>query len=360
MIIETIKAANYRSFKLFNLHLNPGLNLFYGENGAGKSTILESIQQNLTGKSFRSNNIDQIIQKGYKKFQVKTIFQGNSFVSSQKTENNKLIYQSSTNNSPTIKEILLEFPSCMLESTDFFFNTAEPEKKRNYLNKVLFYVEHSYTDTLKELKKVHKQRNYALKRGLKDEIKLWSNRLCDIEPSITELNQAIIEKLNTKLANSKLTELFYNKNRWIGGIFLKYDNGFDNKKSLNQVLHDGLPLDMLLKRTNYGPHKRKFTIHNKEDNISTFLSRGQQKLLSIILHVLQKEIIDEHTNKSSLLLLDDISSELDSDNLKLMLKYLEENTQQTLMTSITNTVFTEFKNITMFHVEQSEGVSNVR
>ena len=236
------------------------------------------------------------------------------------TENNKLIYQSSTNNSPTIKEILLEFPSCMLESTDFFFNTAEPEKKRNYLNKVLFYVEHSYTDTLKELKKVHKQRNYALKRGLKDEIKLWSNRLCDIEPSITELNQAIIEKLNTKLANSKLTELFYNKNRWIGGIFLKYDNGFDNKKSLNQVLHDGLPLDMLLKRTNYGPHKRKFTIHNKEDNISTFLSRGQQKLLSIILHVLQKEIIDEHTNKSSLLLLDDISSELDSDNLKLMLK----------------------------------------
>ena len=50
----------------------------------------------------------------------------------------------------------------------------------------------------------------------------------------------------------------------------------------------------------------------------------------------------------------------DSDNLKIMLKYLLEHTQQTLMTSITNTAFSNIKELQMFHVEQKEGISYVR
>jgi DNA replication and repair protein RecF len=153
---------------------------------------------------------------------------------------------------------------------------------------------------------------------------------------------------------------FLDKNSWIEGIEVVYNTGFGKEVDLKDVLSANLELDKLLKRTTKGPHKRSFTINANNEDVNSMLSRGQQKLLSIILHVLQKEIIDEQVAADTLLLLDDISSELDSDNLKIMLKYLLEHTQQTLMTSITNTAFTKINELQMFHVEQKGGITYVR
>ncbi|MBL6693493.1 MAG: DNA replication and repair protein RecF [SAR86 cluster bacterium] len=360
MIIKQLKVSNFRSYELLDITISSGISLFHGENGAGKSTILEAIQHNLSGRSFRTQNIDDIIQKGSSQFKTKVIFENNKFIQSEKLLNTTVKHVNSDNKIQKIRELLEAHPLCLLESNDFFFNSSNPEKKRSYLNKALFYVEQNHIDLLRKLKKIHNQRNHALKIGSYEDIKLWTEQLCDIEPLITKQNKAIISNINTRIKDSALVKTFLAKNAWISDIELIYNTGFGEGVDLNEVLSLNLKLDKLLKRTNEGPHKRKFTIKSNNEDVNLKLSRGQQKLLSIILHVLQKEIIDEHTLTDTLLLLDDISSELDSDNLKKMLKYLEEHTEQTLMTSITNTSFNDINDLQMFHVEQRGGVSYVR
>jgi len=360
LIIKQIKASNFRSYDFLDISISSGISLFYGENGAGKSTILEAIQQNLAGRSFRTLHTNEMIRKGCSQYKVRVLFDNDMFIQSEKLHNKNVKYVNSDNKTKKIKDLLEDHPLCLLESNDFFFNSSSPEKKRSYLNKILFYVEQNFSETLQKLKKIQKQRNHALKIGSHEDIKLWTEQLCDIEPSLTKQNEAIISKINMRLKDSALVHIFLDKNKWIKDVEVVYNTGFGKEVDLKEVLFANLELDKLLKRTNKGPHKRNFTINTNNEDVNTKLSRGQQKLLSIILHVLQKEIIDEHVAAETLLLLDDISSELDSDNLKIMLKYLSEHTQQTLMTSITNTSFSNINELQMFHVEQNGETSYVR
>ena len=140
---------------------------------------------------------------------------------------------------------------------------------------------------------------------------------------------------------------------WIRDVEVVYNTGFGNEVDLKDVLSTNLELDKLLKRTNKGPHKRNFVINANNEDVNSKLS-GANKSFYQLFYTFSKEIIDERVEADTLLLLDDISSELDSDNLKIMLKYLLEHTQQTLMTSITNTAFSNINELQMFHVEQKE------
>ena len=113
-------------------------------------------------------------------------------------------------------------------------------------------------------------------------------------------------------------------------------------------------------RTTAGPHKRSFNLYLKDTPAEDLLSRGQQKIVSIILHLVQREIIHIKTSLNPILLMDDISSELDKDNANLMLKYLINNNIQTVMSSIEKKRFLGKEDVFMFHVEQKGDKSNVR
>ena len=86
-----------------------------------------------------------------------------------------------------------------------------------------------------------------------------------------------------------------------------------------------------------------------------YYQEGQQKIISIIFHLIQREIIIEHTNLTPILLMDDISSELDKENANLMLKYLINNSVQTIMTSINFSHLVDLNDIVLFHVEHNGG-----
>ena len=98
----------------------------------------------------------------------------------------------------------------------------------------------------------------------------------------------------------------------------------------------------------------------KNKSASETLSRGQQKIISIILHLIQREIIKINTGSDPILLMDDISSELDKENSNLMLKYLIDNSVQTIMTSIEKAHFSAHKDVFLFHVEHKGDTSYVK
>ena len=358
MILQNLKLINFRSYEQLNISIPKGLVFFCGENAVGKSSILESIQYNLTTKSFRSLNPNDFITHGHKHFNISCNFSDDTSIIIKKTQDSPSIHIDKNDKKITKRTLAYTKPICLIESENFFFTTSNPEKRRQYLNKILFYVEQNFSKTMTNFKKIHQNRNIALKKGQNHEISVWGDQLLLIEEEITRINEQIIARINKELTNKDLFSDFYDKNPWIGSISIDYFKGYDHTKTYSQVLTENLDKDLILKRTSDGPHKRLFKISVNNSDINLELSRGQQKLLSILFHLIQREIIQQSTNIAPLLLIDDISSELDKENLETMLKYLDKNTMQSLITIIDKNIIDNTTQ--MFYVEQNGDTSYVR
>ena len=361
MIIKEIKLDCFRSYEFSEIPINKGINLFYGDNGSGKSSIIESIYFSLTGKSFRTNDTNNLIQKNKNQTQTLIVFEeGNTIKITKKINNRSQISQNRGEKSRNFTKLVKKHPNCLIENKEFFFTISNPEQKRSFLNKTLFYVEQTEATLLNEVKKITTQRAGCLKNKDYNQIKYWDERLIEIEPKIYSLNINLCEKINKYLKTSELVKIFEEKNSWIKELSIKYDRGYDGLSSFADILSQNFEKDCILKRTTEGPHKRSFNIHLNNTDASETLSRGQQKIISIIFHLIQREIIIEHTNLTPVLLMDDISSELDKENANLMLKYLINNSVQTIMTSINFSHFVDLNDIVLFHVEHNGGCSHVK
>ena len=361
MIIKEIKLDSFRAYEFQEIAINEGINLFYGDNGSGKSSVIESIYFSLTGKSFRTNDTNNLIKKNKTQTQTLLVFQeGNSIKITKKRENRALINKNRGEKTKNFSNLIRKYPNCLIENNEFFFTTSNPEQKRSFLNKTLFYVEHTESLLLNELKKITSQRAACLKNNDNDQIKCWDERLIEIEPKIYLMNENLCEKINKHLKNSSLVHCFEEKNPWIKELSIEYDRGYDGLSNYSDILSRNFEKDRILKRTTEGPHKRSFNILLNNTDASEILSRGQQKIISIIIHLIQREIIIEHTNLTPILLMDDISSELDKENANLMLKYLINNSVQTIMTSINFSHLADHNDVVLFHVEHNGECSNVK
>ena len=361
MLVSELKIENFRCYEFAEIPINSGITLVYGKNGSGKSSIIEGLYFALSGKSFRTTDLNTLIRKHTDLTQTFITFKDASGVKITKKINQKCkILQINDKKTLTYAKLVSNYPTCLVENREFFFTTSTPEDKRAFLNKTLFYVEQNSNSNLKELKKLIYQRAACLKNNDLKQIAYWDQKLIELEPSITQTNKNLIISINDMLQTSAIKEHFVEKNPWLVDLSLNYVPGFDDKVNFSHILQQNMEKDRILKRTTAGPHKRSFNIFVNDVSAQDLLSRGQQKIVSIILHLIQRELIQNKTNTNPILLMDDISSELDKDNANLMLKYLISKGIQTVMTSIEKKRFSGEKDVFMFHVEQKGDKSNVR
>ena len=361
MLITELKLENFRCYEFIELPINSGVTLIYGENGSGKSSIIEALYFSISGKSFRATDANAVIRKNLNQTQTFITFNNGSGVKITKKLNEKSkIIQTKDKKTLNYSQLVTNYPSCLIENREFFFTTSSPEEKRAFLNKTLFYVEQNSKKIINELKKILYQRAACLKKRDLAQIPYWDQKLIQLEPLITESNLNLVQSINEMLKNSILIDHFSAKNPWLPDLSIQYAHGYDINHSFSSILQQNIEKDMILKRTSSGPHRRTFDLLIKNKPAYEILSRGQQKMTSIILHLIQRELIKIHTEMNPIVLMDDISSELDNDNANLMLKYLLNNSIQTIMTSIENKRFLGEKDLTMFYVEQIGDKSNVK
>lgn len=361
MLITELKLENFRCYEFVELPIKKGVSLIYGENGSGKSSIIEALYFSISGKSFRATDANAVIRKNLKQTQTFITFTNGNGVKITKKMNEKIkIIETKDKKTLSYSQLVANYPSCLIENKEFFFTTSSPEEKRTFLNKTLFYVEQNSKRTLNSLKKLLYQRSACLKNRDLAQLSYWDNKLIQLEPIVTETNLNLVQSINEMIKNSNLAEHFREKNPWLEDLSINYSRGYDKNYSFSSILQQNMEKDIILKRTTAGPHRRTFDLLIKNKPAHEILSRGQQKIASIILHLLQRELIKTYTEINPIVLMDDISSELDNDNANLMLKYLLNNNIQTIMTSIENKRFLDEKDLTMFYVEQIGDKSNVK
>ena len=353
MPLEFLEINQVRNLLSIDLTPAKNFNIFIGDNGSGKTSILEAIHIIGTGRSFRTHVIRRVINHqsnllsvfAQVKHQEKILPVGIEKQSNGETKI-KMAGKVVTN----LAELVTLLPLQIVNSDSLQLLTAGPKLRRQFIDWGLFHVEQRFFLTWKKYQEVLKQRNIALKnKAGMDEIKSWTKVLAPLGEELDRYRKNYLVQLETPLAVI-LEKLFGHFK-----LTFSYHSGWNTEKNLDIALEEAISNDLHLGYTHIGPHRADLSIKTDNLLVQDVLSRGQQKLLVVILRVAQSLLLQEQTNKSCIFLLDDLPSELDYEALEKVSELLQSLNTQVFLTGIhfnqLNKIMS-LDNCQMFHVKQ--------
>ena len=335
MSIARLFIKNFRLFKTLDLDLNKKDLLIIGPNGSGKTSILEAINLLISRKSMRTRDLRECIKEGSDGFSLGLEIKNENEVltiKATKQVNKRISIKTKFGNIPANKSNLpvIQF----IQAKDLRMIEGETELRRDFFNKTMFHVEHSSEIDFKNYKKALIQRNMSLKRKVSErELKAWNEVLEETGIILAEKQKSFFENvfknsMEEKRKNGVAKEAFLNH------IKVAFNRGWPEGLSFSEALMESGEKDRALGYTSIGPHRLdfKYSINNKL--AKSFLSRGQQKLLIILSFFRFNDILMAKNTAGVVYLIDDVTSELDHDNLAIVLEQAVELRAQLLITAI--------------------------
>ncbi len=326
MTLTTLRVTHCRNLNSVELDLHPHLNIVSGANGSGKTSLLEAIYLLGTGRSFRTREVLPLISDEKSHFTVFARTDDEQTVSLQKSTT---LTQVRLNAQPCHKRSeLAYFLPCQLIYQDIFqIIDAGPSVRRNILDWGMFHVKHTYHSLWRNYRRTLKQRNTLLKQQAPHSHLLpWDQILAGLANQLNSLRKDYFSKLQSQFCTvlTALSEL---------DCSLQYYKGWDRKESgkpLEEILRDSLNSDSLRQFTQYGPHQADILIQKGNFTAKQYFSRGQQKIILIALKFAQIMLME----KPCLVLIDDLSAELDERHLRRVLDLVIKSSCQFFITAI--------------------------
>ena len=357
MAFSKIELRNFRCFEYLSLDLSSESTLFFGRNGCGKTSILESIYVASSGRSFRTSNLESLIQEGCKAFYIKAYDDFNGSIIEVTKETKKPINIRINNSKVTTSELVRAFPSFSIDSKTFFYNENAPEYRRKHIDRGLFVASKDYAKDWFGYFRSLKQRNSALKLGDLAQVKAYDASLVEHGHNLHKLRTFLLD--NVKEVYKELVKSLEKENqraKIFSKVNISLNAGFNNELGLQNSLDEAILIDLRRKITTKGPHKADVLFDSKGSLIKDIFSRGEQKLLSIIWSISQNIALGRLYNLSPILLLDDLSSELDSEMLECFLPALKYIENRFIFSNIVDVFGSKIdatnNNLKKFHVEQ--------
>lgn len=338
MKITKLQVHHFRN--LWALEIYPkSCNIILGQNGSGKTSILESIYLLSRGKSFRHHQPKNYITHGFAKTVVfakldNTITNIHETVAIEKQQDasTQLRFQGQT--IQTQSQITQRLPTLLFEPNNLNSLEIGSQSRREMLDWLVFHVEQGFYPHWVSYQRLLKQRNILLKQinhlsaFYQQEIMAWDNQLAQHAKVIHSLRESVLQKWQVSFA--KQIQIFLP--HYADKLRLRYSAGFDVALGLAQVLAERLPADMEMGYTRMGSHRMDMNVMLDLSQVDEqgnpykrtlpavdMLSRGEKKLLMLALRLSQLPLLNE-VEKIPLVLLDDITAELDNQALSVLLK----------------------------------------
>lgn len=375
MPLELLNLLNCRNLKNFNLKPHANFNIIYGNNGVGKTTILESIYLLLRSRTFRSNKFKTFINNKensctvFSKFSsFKNEHYNNSFsigISRSKDSSQPVLHLNSQKINSLSKVSHLVVLG-LITPESFSLLDCGPSIRRKFIDWGVFHVEHSFLEDWRAYKKIILNRNnllssfsknYKLTRKISEQnseqINCWNHQLIILNNKLDYYRSKQIKNIITYF--NEYLMLF--SSTLADDIKLSFYQGWTQGVVYEDYINKKLSEDLLAGYTRYGTHRSDLKITINNNLAKDILSRGQKKIVIICLILSQFRFLIEQdsSQEHNLLLLDDIDSELDKKNLKILFDILKTFNCQILATT-TNEQRYYFLNSSdhkMFHVEHN-------
>ena len=357
--IKNIEFYNFRNFKNFKTAFDEKLNILFGDNGSGKTNILEGISLISKGKGIRNSNIINLIKKKEDNFLIKNNLeiQKNDFnieiFTEQKNEKFKKVIKINNDSSKDSLIFLNQSISFLifLPEMERLFQSS-PSYRRNFLDRLVFSSRNDYNKLINKYKKSLLERNKILQSYKIDDD--WINR---IENEICLLGSEIY-----KLRNSQLNILNVELNNMKNDHYFQFDVKLEMKDEFvnNEISFEEYLLNLKKSRaydkqfggTKFGPHKSDIISIVNNEFESSLLSTGQQKTIVLMILLAQCNYLVNHKKINPIFLFDEIGSHLDKHNRQILLDMINRFEIQFFLTGTDKNLFSfvstnaQFYNIT--------------
>lgn len=344
MKISKLRVQNFRSHSDFLLEIGQKSTLISGENGSGKTSLLEAMFFALQGTSFRSSDKEILKNDGSEWFRIdlKTDDDLVRTVKFEKLgEKSKKTFEIDGRKSARMLASS-KIPIILFEPDDLQLLSGSPNRRREFLDRFLSQIYPSFALALSRYSKALKQRNALLKREnvSTDELFPWNLMLAEFGAEIIEKRVKLVKSLNLRLSetyakiagvNDKI-EIFY-----LGEQF--------SKDAILKIMSENFARDRILGHTTFGPHKHDIRFNFNQKDARNVASRGEIRSLVLSLKFIETDFLAEMSEKSPIVLLDDVFSELDESRQKLLTEHFSK--YQTIITSTNKIEVKDCERITL-------------
>ena len=304
-VVQKVSLRNFRCHSEFELDCNRPTTLIIGENGSGKTSILEAIYLALRGKSFKA--VDKEILKNEAEFFRAEI----DLIDAQKViirfDGRKKEFEIDGKKSLRLPK-KNRYPVVLFEPDNIYLIKSSPSRRRDYFDELFKQIDDSYGVVLSKYNKALKQRNDLLKveNISEDEFFSWNIMCANYGSEIIKKRQKYLGRINKDITNT-----YQNIAKNNDECSIKYLGEICDENKYLQILKNNFQKDLYLGHTTFGPHRDDydFIFNNKKADGSA--SRGEMRCIILALKFIESQILEEATGKKPVVLLDDIFSELD-------------------------------------------------
>ncbi|MGD9020329.1 MAG: DNA replication/repair protein RecF [Lysobacterales bacterium] len=349
MRVLSLNINNLRNISSAQIEPGPGLNCIVGDNGAGKTSILEALAVLSKGRSFRPGQTSSLIgpEKGCLQVVGKVVNHAGE-THQLGLERGADYWQARHQGEDVrqISELARLLPFVLLEPSSHTLISGPPDGRRKYLDWGVFHVKHGYLDLWRRYNRVLKQRNAALRQANQAVAE-------SLDPQFVQLGEQLDESRQdyVGLLEGLLRESLPGISQALENMTLSYRKGWSGE-GLADALSASRQRDMDKGLTHPGPHKADLYLALEGKPARERLSRGEQKAMTAALIIAQASTICT-TGERPVLLLDDLFSEFDDEHLERVLVLAMEMGSQVWLTGThASPAIEAFEGaLSMFHVE---------
>ena len=343
MFLKSIEVDSFRNLT-GKVDCSPGINIFFGNNGQGKTNWLESIQLLAHAKSFRTHHLHEAVAFGQTTASVAGIVHHGDAIDRQL----RISIQRNTRQTfingkrEPVARYLAQLHAVWFTADELEVIRGGPDARRNFLDRGVTSLHPPYSQTISDYQKVIKQKKRLLEQALDGQIRLeelraqiepWNSQLVSLATQIHRARTRYVELLSEALEQN----LFDDK------LSVRYVSALESKGDLteySQLITDRLRLrleaEMYSGACLIGPHRDDLDIRFRDRNLRSFGSSGQQRSALITLDLAALSVYYFKHQEYPIFLIDDVDAELDGTRIERLLEYLDGRTQTFVTTSKRN------------------------
>ena len=353
MSLIQLSLKQVRNLSDCELKFNSSFNIIEGANASGKTSLLEAIYLISQVKSFRTHRINHIIQHKQPNLQVVAKYLDHCnfthVIGLERSRGSTTIHLNKSPISLSSKLAAL-VPIQIITPESHRLLEDGPKFRRQFLDWGVFHVKHSFLQTWKDYHRILRQRNSALRQNQsKNQVQSWNKPLIEITAEFHNSRVEYLDKLKpiiSSFCNKLLSE----------DVTIEYQAGWSKDLTYSDALEASYEQDCQFKHTRVGPHRGDLSLKCNDIAVQVGLSRGQQKLLVCALRLAQVRYLQDFSEQSCIILVDDLPAELDKVHRGQLMDLLNQTKAQIFVTTTDAEFLDSCIDIskTVFHVEHGK------
>jgi DNA replication and repair protein RecF len=323
MYLKTLALTNFKNYELNELEFSPKINCFVGNNGVGKTNILDAIHYLSLTKSF-FNNVDSVsVRHGEDYFIIQGAFERDGevdqlYCSFQKQK--QKVLKRNGKEYQRLSDHVGRYPVVMISPADSALINEGSEDRRRFMNKIISQYSSEYLDSVLRYSKALQQRNKLLKDigstgGVDSEVlTMWDSQLVKYGSYVYNQRDILV---------NELIPVFQEYYSMISSgretVKLKYRSHL-SEGNFSEALQSSITKDRYLEYTTVGIHKDDLSLEMDGYPVKLLGSQGQKKSYLVALKLAKFEYIRKKAGFSPVLLLDDIFDKFDAERVEQIIK----------------------------------------